>query len=153
MHRGLRTCSSSWMPWQTRYTLRPLLVSIRIAACCACASAAVGRSITGDTFRYALVADYWACVARATALGWVGSAVNLLCSHSAMQRWTNSPTKSVDVQAMVRMTAQSCCLRGFCLLRMLSRLASGNIRASHGLQRLPALQLRVLILLLFGNLS
>ncbi len=54
MLRGLRTCSSSWMPWQTHYLLRPLLVRLCIAACSACVSAAVSRSVAGDIFRYAL---------------------------------------------------------------------------------------------------
>lgn len=46
-------------------------------------------------------ADYWECAARATAIGWVGAAVDVLCSHSALQRYADSSTLRADVQAEV----------------------------------------------------
>lgn len=47
-----------------------------------------------------LAEDYWPFIARAAALGWVDSAVDALCNHSAMMRWSESPTAADDsVQA------------------------------------------------------
>jgi len=46
-------------------------------------------------------ADYWECAARATAIGWVGAAVDVLCSHSALQRYADSSTLRADVQAEI----------------------------------------------------